>query len=594
MSAVLSQDHADDRADVLASHNLNGLRLALVTLPAGPNPDHADIDLRFFNDLHVAAILAEITLDPARAGQIFRVRGGTRIPAGSATGQVRVTAVAGIDTTRLSLRIEPVGDYSTYTLELVWDASRIDPFFSTLGFKFRPGCFTNDCAPTLPGRPLAPGPVIDYLAKDYDSFRHTLMTAMAERVPGWQSTSEADHDQVLIDLFAAAADELSDFQDRVMNEAYLATTRKRVSLARHARLVDYHLHQGNQASTWLAVEVLAGLAPFTLNDQELVVWTGANPELPESVFFASHQRSLEPAQRQRFDPLLNRLRLHTWRNAQPALRAGSTRADLVPTVAGAAQPEADALRDLVQNGLLREILIAEQLNPLTGNLPGRSRAKRQLLRLQSGPAAAQTIHDPVTNTWLVRVHWRAEDALRFDYSFTTFCNGNPVEDISMFFANLVPVYEGRPMVVHFYQPGTSLPTEAPTVKHRYYQRLNRFGENGDWTLAECRMKASSPTCRRPSTAKCRRARRCMSRSKCRVPSSIRGTKSRVWSTVPIPRKTATISWSRPTSTARACCASAMAPTAGYCLPDPSCTRSIESVAAFAVMSAPISLPMYKR
>ena len=35
------------------------------------------------------------------------------------------------------------------------------------------------------------------------------MVAMAERVPGWQSTSEADHDQVLIDLFAAAADELS-------------------------------------------------------------------------------------------------------------------------------------------------------------------------------------------------------------------------------------------------------------------------------------------------------------------------------------------------------------------------------------------------
>lgn len=484
MSAVIFQDYADDRADILASHNLNGLRLALVMLPAGPNPDHADVDLRFFNDLHLPAILAEITGDPVRAGQIFRVRGGTRILAGSATGQVRVTAVAGIDTTRLSLRIEPVGDYSTYTLELVWDASRIDPFFSTLGFKFRPGCFTNDCAPTLPGRPLAPGPVIDYLAKDYDSFRHTLITAMAERVPGWKSTSEADHDQVLIDLFAAAADELSDFQDRVLNEAYLATTRKRVSLARHARLVDYHLHQGNQASTWLAVELLAGVAPFPLGNQELVVWTGADPALPESVFFASRQRRLKEGQRQRLDPLLNRLRLHTWGNAQPALRAGATSADLVPTVAGAAQPEADTLRDLVRNGLLRELLIAEQLNPLTGNLPGRSRAKRQLLRLQSGVAAAETLHDPVTNTWLVRVRWRPEDALRYDYSFTTFCDGNPVEDISMFFGNLVPVYEGRPLTVHFYEAGTVLPTETPTVKHRHYQRLNRFGGSGGWVLAE--------------------------------------------------------------------------------------------------------------
>ena len=39
----------------------NGLRLALVSLPRGPEPDHADLELRFFNGLHVAAILAEIT-----------------------------------------------------------------------------------------------------------------------------------------------------------------------------------------------------------------------------------------------------------------------------------------------------------------------------------------------------------------------------------------------------------------------------------------------------------------------------------------------------------------------------------------------------
>ncbi|MFH0344329.1 MAG: baseplate J/gp47 family protein [Chromatiales bacterium] len=482
MSAVISQDHVDDRADVLEGRNLNGMRLALVTLPTGPSPDHAVVDLRFYNALHVADILAEITADPARAGQIFRVRGGTRIPAGSATGQVRVTAVTGIDPEQLLLRIEPVGDYSTYTLELVWDASRIDPFFSTLGFKFRPGCFTNDCAPSLPGRPAAPGPVIDYLAKDYDSFRHTLMTAMAERVPAWQSTSEADHDQVLIDLFAAAADELSDFQDRVMSEAYLATTRKRVSLARHARLVDYHLHEGNQASTWLAVEVLAGQAPFTLSDQELVVWTGADPPLPESDFFTSRQRRLKSGQRQHLDPLLNRLRLHTWGNAQPALRAGATSADLVPTVAG--PTEADRLRDLVRNGLVRELLIAEQLNPLTGNLPGRNPRKRQLLRLHSGTDAAETLFDPVTLTWLVRVHWRPEDALRFDYSFTTFCNGAPVENISMLFGNVVPVYEGRPMTVHFYEGGIVLPTETPTEKHRHYRRLERYGGTGGWVLAE--------------------------------------------------------------------------------------------------------------
>jgi len=201
MSAIRFQDYVDDRADLLASNHLNGLRLALVALPPGTNPDHADLELRFFNDLHVSDILNEITLNPPRAGQIFRVRGGTRVLAGPSTGQVRVTAVvAGSDATKLNLRVEPVGDYSTYTLELVWNANLIDPFFSALGFKFRPGCFTNDCAPRLEGRPLPPGPEIDYLAKDYDSFRHTLMSAMAQRVPGWTSTSEADHDQVPITI----------------------------------------------------------------------------------------------------------------------------------------------------------------------------------------------------------------------------------------------------------------------------------------------------------------------------------------------------------------------------------------------------------
>jgi hypothetical protein len=486
MTAVVSRDHVDDRADALTAAGLNGMRLVLVALPAGPEPDHADLELHFWNDLHLAALLAEITADPARAGQIFRVRGGTRVRAGNLPGQVRATAVSGVDATRLALRMEPVGDYSTYTLELVWDASRVDPFFATLGFKFRPGCFTNDCAPALPGRPLARGPVIDYLAKDYDSFRHTLITAMAARVPGWQPTSEADQDQVLVDLFAAAADELADYQDRVMAEAYLATTRKRVSLARHARLMDYHLHEGNQSSTWLALEILAGQPPFELDTQQLVVWTGAATPLEESVFFASREHWLPAESRQTFDPLRNRLRLHTWRHAQPALRAGSTSADVVPVIAGGGQAEADALRDMVRNGELRHLLIAEVLNPLTGRAPGRNPRKRQLLRLRTGttgPVAATTVHDPLTNTYMVRLHWRDEDALRFDYSFTTFCDGVPTEDVSLFHGNLLPVYEGRPMEAFFREPGTSLPADTPETKHRWFERVDRYGTGFDWVLA---------------------------------------------------------------------------------------------------------------
>jgi hypothetical protein len=489
MGAIPLQDHVEDRADALRDSGVNGLRLALVSLPPGPDPDHARLDLYFHNTLHLADLVDEIEDnledEPALPSRIFRVRGGTRILAGHATGQVHVSAVETVpdDPSRVRLTVEPVGDYSTYTLDLVWDARRIDPFFSTLGFKFRPGCFTNDCAPAQPGRPMAPAPVIDYLAKDYDSFRHVLMTAMAARVPGWASTSEADLDQVLIDLFAAAADELSDYQDRAMAEATLATTRKRVSLARHARLVDYHLHEGNQASTWLAVDVAPAQPPFTLDDQELVVGNGDEPRVPGTIVFASRQRPLSPGQRQRLDPRLNRLRLHTWRNARPALGAGSTSADLVPTTGLASAAEADAVRNLVRSGAWRHLLIAEQLNPLTGHRPGRNARKRQLLRLRAGEDAAESMLDPVMGTWLVRVHWHHDDALRFDYSFTTFCDGTPVDDVSIFFGNLVPVYEGRPMAVRFHEPGAALPPDTPAVVHRSFERMDRSGNGRDWVLA---------------------------------------------------------------------------------------------------------------
>ena len=138
-------------------------------------------------------------------------------------GQVQVTRVTALaDPAALRVVIEPVGDYSTYRSvwirSLILDSIRM---FSELAFRFRPGCFKTNCAPDWnTGVKRKPVPFIDYLAKDYDSFRHAMITAMMERVPGWEASSEADLDQVLLDLFSAAADELSDYQDRVMNEAY--------------------------------------------------------------------------------------------------------------------------------------------------------------------------------------------------------------------------------------------------------------------------------------------------------------------------------------------------------------------------------------
>ena len=60
---------------------------------------------------------------------------------------------------------------------------------------------------------------------------------------------QPDLGTALVELLAYAADHLSYQQDAVANEAYLETARRRVSVRRHARLVDYRMHDGASART---------------------------------------------------------------------------------------------------------------------------------------------------------------------------------------------------------------------------------------------------------------------------------------------------------------------------------------------------------
>jgi hypothetical protein len=456
---VIYQDALKERANNLGT--LNGFKLVLVQLVSGP-PAVAKLEAQFYNTNQLAGVVTDINFNGVPPGAIFKIHGGQRVPAGAAVDQVRVTAVAaGAAADTLVLTVEPIGDYSTYTLEIIHPA--IDPLLAEIPFKFRPGCFTNNCAPEwAPGRPPGAGPGIDYLAKDYDSFRHTLIAAMMERVPGWQVTSEADLDQVLIDMFSATADELSDFQDRVMNEAYLVTSRKRVSLARHARLMDYHIHQGNQSSSWLALKVnTAGL--FTL-PAKFTAWTGQAQKDRESIAFAT--RKTWP-----LHPLANRMRLYNWSGAVPALAAGDTRADLLLDTTG--QAAADTVRDLIRAGTIPRLIVQEWKNPATGREAGRNPQKRQLLELLKGNAGAIALRDPLTNIWFVRVSWREEDRLKHEYCFTSFCPGGDVDDVSLFHGNLALVHQGEPAEIDFVEPGT-LPLGANQF---YYERPDPLEED---------------------------------------------------------------------------------------------------------------------
>lgn len=501
---------AEQRARDLDALGLNGVRLALVDIPAA---DHALVDLHFFNSTGLTALEDDIANGVRTSTEVFPITGGQRLLAGTGSGEVRTVGVVDREDARVRIRVEPIGDYSTYTLSVV--APGIDPFFQGIDFRFRPGCFSN-CDPEW-GRPQAPkaDPVIDYLAKDYESFRHMLIAWMTDRVPGWEATSEADLDMVLLELFAVAGDELSDYQDRVVNEAYLGSARKRVSVARHALLMDYHIHQGNQASTWQVLQVRPAQIPLLQNlvvrtdvqdGEDAVVFRATNP--PRSLFtlgialgavldaagppgdiidaFAAGGQTLagapvidvvaegdlwhvtDPAAHRvfvlervgdrirvfdpPFHPLLNGIGLHTWTNAVRTLEAGSTSADLRT----AGEDEARLLTSLLRNSSVTKLVLQEHLNPDTGALAGLDPTRRQLLDLLPGDAAAEALQDPTDSSWLVRVRWAERDELRRRYCFTVEPDGVLAHDISLFHGNLAYVHQGRLIETTFKAPGESL------------------------------------------------------------------------------------------------------------------------------------------
>ncbi len=440
-----------ERARNLDARNLNGIARVFVRLLPAAAPTEAWLDVEF-HTTHVLAAIVTAIGGGASPHSIFPITGGTRLRGGPSAGQVRVNQVlAGMVPNQLRLRVPLIGDYSTYTLSI--NFAGIDPLLSEIDFKFRPACFNMNCAGNEAFSAPAATPDIDYLAKDYDSFKHTLICAMQQRVPNWQPTSEADMDQVLIDLIAADADELSDYQDRTLNEAFLATARKRVSLARHARLMDYHIHQGNQATSWLALQVQA---PITV-PVRTGVWTNKHWQDKGSQSFIT--TAAVPCH-----PNLNRLQLYNWGGSVTALDAGSTSADIAlpsPLVA-TNQADANSLRDLINSVSPRRLLLQQQLNPETGTILGRDPGARQLLELLGN---AESVHDPmggVAGEWFVRVHWRDADRLARRYCFCTQCDISlPKEDVSLFHGNIVQISHGRPHRTVFRPTGALLAVSTP-------------------------------------------------------------------------------------------------------------------------------------
>lgn len=364
----------------------------------------------------------------------FQIAGGERIVG------VKVVALRRLGERTLELALDRAGDFSRYTLRLVTDADHLrpppgyDPRLGSIDFSFKVACAGKhehlaefDCTPAPAPEPARePAPDIDTLARDYQGLRRLMLDRLAALVPGYRGDHPADLGVILVELLAYAADERTYRQDAIATEAYLGTARRRVSVRRHARLVDYFMHDGCNARTLVQLVVRAdfhgtvppGTALFTRlpGHAACVAPDLADELLPraQAVF-----ETMEPT-----PPLLvahNRIAFYTWGDERCALPRGATAA----TLAGAL----DRLRP-------GEFLVLEQVRgETTGEPADADPRRRHAVRL----TAVAPGRDPLTGDAVTEIRWALADALPFDLPLTA--PGRP--DLSVASGNLVLADHGR-------------------------------------------------------------------------------------------------------------------------------------------------------
>ncbi|WP_426105204.1 putative baseplate assembly protein [Massilia sp. TSP1-1-2] len=344
----------------------------------------------------------------------FRVEGGVRIVGVKLDGPV---LVAGRE---VSVRVDRTGDFSSYTLLLQNPAAPLeapagfDPCLSNIAFSFKAECPSDfDC---LTARTCAPPvyvePRLDYLAKDYTSFRRLMLERMGQLMPLSRERNPADFSVALVEMLAHVGDQLSYYQDAVATEAYLGTARQRVSLRRHARLLDYAINDGCNSRVWVALSVLLAADGRVLPASTPVLTRGAAgggaieraailhtlPDPQVQVFETMHELTLQSAH--------NGIGIHAWGDPNFCLARGSTSAALVDG-AGLSLKAGDVL------------VLEEVANPGTGLAADADRSHRHAVRLLAVEAGVDPMGavDPVTHAALPvalqLVRWHADDALPF-------------------------------------------------------------------------------------------------------------------------------------------------------------------------------------
>lgn len=363
---------------------------------------------------------------------------------------VSVEAQGDADPLVVVVTFSGTGDFSPYTLSLVATPggndppAGLDPALSSLTFSFKADCPSPaDClASTCCATPAAAPPDINYLAKDYPGFVQVMLDRMAALMPTWNETHAADMGVALVETLAYAADHLSYQQDAVSTEAYLGTARSRISLRRHARLVDYAIGEGCNARAWIYLKTgtdgyfVPACTPFyvrTPGEPTVVKVT----DLPH---VATLQASTQPIFSSLCDVTLrkeqNSISFYTWSDADCCLPAAATAA----TLSG----------HLTSLAIGTVLVFEEELGPQTGNAADADPTHRWAVRLAGVRLfddAGCPLTDPVTRQSITEVTWADADALPFPLCLSvTLTNADGtstlISDVSVALGNLVPADHG--------------------------------------------------------------------------------------------------------------------------------------------------------
>jgi hypothetical protein len=435
------------RAAVLAHPTLNGIDfLEVLDDPANPS-----LEKQKLLQVHFLKSLAPGQLSKDN----FRIDGGERI---RNIAVVRVSQPAGSPPSSPPGASQQVvlvegsseGDFSTYTLSLVRDSQHtdppdgFDPMLSSVDFSFKIACQSDfDCKPARVCPPgVATALEISYLAKDYQSLQRLMFDRMALLNQQWTERNPADVGVTLVELLAFVGDYLSYKQDAIATEAYLGTARKRASVRRHVRLVDYAMHDGRNSRVWVQILVSAGAASLSLhkgsgaNTTKLLTRVEGIPTIIKQgsdVFdkaLASGPQVFELMQ----DNITlfrehNQIRFYTWGDRECCLPKGSTSATL-----GGALPNLNA----------GDILIfCEVKGPETGRPEDADPSHRWAVRLTgvvpgSDPAGGR-FQDPPNNSPIpvTKIQWDRADALPVAVCISARSGTEFFDNISVALGNIV-------------------------------------------------------------------------------------------------------------------------------------------------------------